>query len=212
MLFMRSVFGIALMTAMINTKLKRDTWDSVTRDKVGSLVFKTLASSTTNIIQYSVTKYIPLTIISIVINMAPIFVFILAFFILKEVIKRYDLMMMLLTLVGILTVILGSEKEKKDSDEESPMPMLVLYLLLLSNPMLSAGGQVAMRKMGKFNDSVVSWYLQWSVGISSAIVMLAFSQSFSIYSEFDWISWMLAFATGVTSVLSETVRFKAFKL
>ena len=50
MLFMRSVFGIALMAAMINIRLKRDTWDSVTRDKVGSLVFKTLASSTTNII------------------------------------------------------------------------------------------------------------------------------------------------------------------
>ena len=46
--------------------------------------------------------------------MAPIFVFILAFFILKEAIKRYDLFMMLLTLCGILAVILGSDKEKKD--------------------------------------------------------------------------------------------------
>ena len=50
MLFMRSVFGIALMAAMINIRLKRDTWDSVTRDKVGPLVLKTLANSTTNII------------------------------------------------------------------------------------------------------------------------------------------------------------------
>ena len=71
-------------------------------------------------------KYIPLTIISIVLNMAPIFVFLLAFFILKEVIKRYDLMMMFLTLVGILMVFLGNEKEKKDSDDEAPMPMYVL--------------------------------------------------------------------------------------
>ena len=140
MLFMRSVFGILLMAAIINTKLKRETWDSVTRDKVGLLVLKTLASSTTNIIQYSITKYIPLTIISIVINLAPIFVFLLAFFILKEVIKRYDFIMLLFTLVGILTVILGIEKEKMDSDKESPLPMLILYLLLLSNPMLPAGG------------------------------------------------------------------------
>ena len=36
------------------------------------------------------------------------------FFILREVIKRYDLFMMLLTLCGILAVILGSDKEKKD--------------------------------------------------------------------------------------------------
>ena len=50
MLLMRSVFGIGLMAALINVRLKRDTWDSVTRDKVGSLAFKTLASSTTNIV------------------------------------------------------------------------------------------------------------------------------------------------------------------
>ena len=140
MLFIRSVFGIVLMAMIINVRLKRDTWDRVTRDKVGSLVLKTLTNSTTNIIQYTVTKYIPLTIISIVINMAPLFVFTFAFFILREVIKRNDMLMMLLTLVGILMVILGSEKEKKDSDEDLPMPMIVLYLLLLCNPMLSAGG------------------------------------------------------------------------
>ena len=90
--------------------------------------------------------------------------------------------------------------------------MFVLYLLLLSNPMLSAGGQVAMRRMGKFNDSVISWYLQWSVGISSTIVMLSFGTPWSIYGEFDWFSWVLSFLTGATSVFSETVRFKAFKL
>ena len=50
MLLMRSVFGILLMAGMMNVKLKRDTWDSVTRDKVGSLLFKTVASSLTNII------------------------------------------------------------------------------------------------------------------------------------------------------------------
>ena len=50
MLLMRSVFGILLMAGMINVRLKRDTWDSVTRDKVGSLLVKTFASSTTNII------------------------------------------------------------------------------------------------------------------------------------------------------------------
>ena len=50
MLLMRSVFGLLLMAGMMNVKLKRDTWDSVTRDKFGSLLFKTLASSLTNII------------------------------------------------------------------------------------------------------------------------------------------------------------------
>ena len=114
MLFMRSVFGIGLMAIQINRHLKRDTWDSVTRDQAGSLVFKTFTGTTTNIIQYSVTKFIPLTIISIVSNLAPIIVVVLAFLILKEVIRKFDLAMMLLTLVGIFAVILGGTASTDD--------------------------------------------------------------------------------------------------
>ena len=79
-------------------------------------------------------------------------------------------------------------------------------------PFLSAGGTIAMRQMKKFNDSVVSWYLQWAVLVSSAIVMLIQGLSFSIYREFDWQSWVLSILTAATSVYSETMRFKALKL
>ena len=35
LLFMRSVLGIGMMLLMLNKNLKKDTWDSVTRDKLG---------------------------------------------------------------------------------------------------------------------------------------------------------------------------------
>ena len=143
--------------------------------------------------------------------MAPIFVFILAYLLLKEAISRYDLVMMLLTLTGILCVVLGGNNEEKKEVEDSAVPILVLYILLFSNPILSGGGQVAMRSMGKVNDAVIAWYLQISVLIFSAIIMLIFGQSFTIYSEFDWISWLLSLAMAATSVFSESFRFKAFK-
>ena len=88
----------------------------------------------------------------------------------------------------------------------------MLYILLFCNPFLSAGGTIAMRKMTKFSDAVVSWYLQWSVLASSAIIMVATGLSFTIYGQWDWYSWLLAFLTGATSVYSETFRFKALKL
>ena len=81
-------------------------------------------------------------------------------------------------------------------------------------PFLSAGGTIAMRSMKKFNDSVVSWYLQWAVLITCAIVMLIQgpADSFSVYKDFDWQSWVLSILTAATSVYSETMRFKALKL
>lgn len=212
MLFMRSIFGIFLMMIQLNVNVKKETIDGVSRDKVSSLIFKTFTGTTTNMINYSVTKFIPLTIISVVANLAPIIVVVLAFLILKEVIRKFDLLMMMLTLLGIFGVIFGGDNENEDTDETPLFPYFVLYILLMINPFLSAGGTIAMRKMSKFSDSVVSWYMQWSVLISSAIIMAATGLSFTIYGDWDWYSWVLAFLTGATSVYSETMRFKALKL
>ena len=84
MLFMRSVIGVVIMIFMVNFKLKKLTWDEIKGDGVGSLVFKTFTGTMTNIINYSLTKYLPLTIISVVSNMSPIIVIVLAYLILKE--------------------------------------------------------------------------------------------------------------------------------
>lgn len=148
-----------MMTIQLNIHLKRDTWDTVTRDSVGSLIFKTAASTATNIINYSVSKYLPLTIISIVSNLAPIIVVVLAFLILKETIRKFDLLMLVLTLVGIFGVILTGDDENTGERAEPEMPYFVLYILLMLNPFLSAGGTIATRKMKKFNDNVIGWYL-----------------------------------------------------
>ena len=91
--------------------------------------------------------------------MAPIFAFILAYVLLKEAISKYDLVMMLLTLIGIIFMVLGGHNDDMKEDEDSAVPILVLYILLFSNPILTGGSQVAMRNMGKLNDSVVAWYL-----------------------------------------------------
>ena len=105
MLFIRSAIGLVIMAAIMNKNIKKHTWDSVTKDKVGSLIFKTFTGTTTTIIVNIATKYIPLTIIAVVSNLAPIVVVILAFLILKEQVRRFDVLMMLLSLVGIFTII-----------------------------------------------------------------------------------------------------------
>ena len=86
---------------------------------------------------------------------------------------------MLLTLGGIFGVIVGGKEENAteeatlegEEQKESSMQLFEMYILLISTPFLSAGGQVAMRKMTKFNDSVVSWYLQWTTLFTSAVIM-----------------------------------------
>ena len=64
---------------------------------------------TTNIINFSISKFIPLTIISIFNNLSPIIVVVLAFLILKEVIRKFDVFMIALSLVGIFGVVFGAD-------------------------------------------------------------------------------------------------------
>ena len=181
MFFMRSCMGIAIMTLHVNVNLKKETWDCVTLAASGPLAFKTGASVATNLIQFSITKFLPATIISIVSNLAPILVVILAFLILKEQIRKFDVLMIILTLVGIFVIILGGDDSEESSKAEPSFPMWVCYLLLFFNPFLSAGGTIAMRKMPKFGDATVGWYLQWSTGIVALILILALGEGFSIY-------------------------------
>ena len=143
--------------------------------------------------------------------MVPIVVVVLAFLILLEKIRKFDLLMVFLPLVGIFVIILGGDDSNSEK-AEPPFPMWIIYAILLLIPFLSAGGTIAMRKMAKFSDAVVSWYLQWATLITAFILILCLNEGFTIFGKFDIWSWVWAFGAGVTSVYSETMRFKALKL
>ena len=211
MFFSRSCMGMIIMAIHQNRNLKKEVFDSIEWRKSFPLGFKTLAGVATNLIQFSVTKFIPATIISIVANTAPIMVLIMAFFILKENVRKYDVLMIALTLIGIFTIILGADNSNSEKPEPS-FPMWVLYILLFIYPCLSAGGIIAMRKMPKFRDAVVSWYLQVGTLITATIMIFVLSEGFAIFAVFSFWDWALVFGTGFTSVYSETVRFKALQL
>lgn len=87
-----------------------------------------------------------------------------------------------------------------------------MYVALFFNPVLSAFGTISMRKMKKFHESVVSFYLNLGVGITSLIVIGIERRGFKEITEFDWQSWLLCIGIGLTGVMSQTARFRALKL
>ena len=107
MLLMRSSFALGIMIIAYNIRLKKAVWDGVNRTNVGPLIFRTIQGSTANIISLSLNKYLNLTIISIVTNMSPLISMVLAYLILKEKIKGFEVFMLFMTIVGILVVIVG---------------------------------------------------------------------------------------------------------
>ena len=97
----------------------------------------------------------------------------LAYFLLKESIKCFELIVLLLSLAAVLTFSLF-EDTGGDSEEgaKTSIPMWLSYFLLALSPLLSSGGIIAMRKMKKFHEAVVSWYLNWMLLFSSTTMIL----------------------------------------
>ena len=78
-------------------------------------------------------------------NIAPLVVIVMAFLILKEEIRKFDWLIMILTLIGTFAVILGGNTTASDEEIQPAVPYFVLYILLMLVPLLSASGMIAMR-------------------------------------------------------------------
>lgn len=213
MLLMRSAFALLMQVIVVNKSLKPAVWDGVDRASVGPLVFRSMQGTLTNIINYSVTKYLPLTLIAIVNNMGPLIAVILAFFILKERLKCFELLMICLTVVGVFIVVFFQNPDQSTTSAQASQALTyVLYGLMFINPILTAGGTISMRKMKKFHEAVVSFYLNLSIGVTSLVLVLVMGWGFDAIVAFDWVSWMLSFGTGFFALTSQTCRFMALKL
>ena len=176
------------------------------------LIFRTIQGTISNSINYSVNKFIPASIIAVVNQLSPIATVVLAFFILKEVIKAFDCGIMAINLAAILLTIIF--EKPGNSDLATPnISMWIIYALLVINPFLSSAGTIAMRKMKKFSEYVVSWYLNWGIFLSS-MGLLAATQTnnmFLTFEYFTWYSWVVGIASGVLGTLQNVFRFKALK-
>ena len=91
--------------------------------------------------------------------------------------------------------------------------MWIIYALMLINPFLSSGGTIAMRKMKKFSEYVVSWYMNWCILLTSLAILLGTmgNQAFDTFGHFNWQSWAVLVTAGVFNVVQGVFRFKALK-
>ena len=172
MLLMRSAIALTTMVVWLNCGLKKAVWNGIKRDQISALIFRSTQGAVTNIISYSCTKYLPLTVIAIISNLGPSVTVVLAYMVLKEKIKGFEMVIMFLSLAAtIVFSLFGNAKEDK-GEATSSLPIWVFYAALAVNPILSSSGTIAMRKMKKFHEAVVSWYLNWVLLLTSVAFIL----------------------------------------
>ena len=170
MLVGRSVVGIIVMALLYNVGLKEAVWDGITRDTVSPLVFRSFQGAAVQTINYGTTKYLVLTAIAIITSLNPLVTVVMAYLILKEKIQRFEIGVLFFSVIAIIAFSITGDSEEALS--KSSTPIWVYYIALSTVPFLAAGGTIAMRKMKKFHEAVVSWYLNLALLGSSLIVVL----------------------------------------
>lgn len=62
---------------------------------------------------------------------------------------------------------------------------------MIFNPFLGAGGTIVMRKMKKFHEAVVAFYLNWSIMLTNLLIVVVFGLGFQPIWNYSWYSWLI---------------------
>ena len=106
---MRSSIAIATMILWLNVGLKKHIYDGITTKNVSPLIFRSIQGTVSNFINYSVTKFIPASINSVISQLCPIVVYVLSRFIFKEELLIFNSIIMGVNFAAIVLTILGEK-------------------------------------------------------------------------------------------------------
>lgn len=93
------------------------------------------------LISYMCIKFFNVSTVGVVCSLTPIFVCIIAYFILGETLKLFDKVSMFFTFGAVMLVICGAKGGESSNTNSSTIALIAL----LAQPVLLAAGAVAMR-------------------------------------------------------------------
>ena len=95
-------------------------------------------------------------------------------------------------------MVLGSQEEEEASGDGSLFSMMTL----LMNPFIIAMGVIAMRQMRKMHESVISCYMNLSLGIIMMIIVFGSGSNLNIIHSFGKVEWIVTVLMSLSVVIS----------
>jgi drug/metabolite transporter (DMT)-like permease len=191
------------MLLWVNVNLKSLLYDQVERSNFWSLVFRCVQGGLSVQIGFLSVKFFDVSTVGLVCSLTPVLVCFLAWLLLGETIKMFDLVALGIVITAVSLVILG-ENEAQSVKED--------YVCLLSQPLLLAGGAVSMRMMRKMPEKTVSTYLNFTLAIALFFIILwEGGDAFGFMLEFDLTTWLLITLAGLLSILIQVIKFLSFR-
>jgi drug/metabolite transporter (DMT)-like permease len=112
---------------------------------------------------------LPLSLLMIVVQTNPFWTALLAYFMAREIIQRFELIGMVLSFIGVIAISLYNPKQTEISDNSNQRVSGILFAFFVA--WLYAGGFVLSRKL-KETPSVIVLFANGIVGMPTAAIWL----------------------------------------
>ena len=154
-------------------------------------------------------KYLPMSKASIIVNLAPMIVPVVAYFILKESISIIDIFSLIFGFLGWLMVNLTSlENSKNNAYEDMQLIGVALCAVALLSRVLVP---ITLRLLSTHIQPILApVYFSFGVSISSIIWLFIFPDSFS-FENWNFVSIILFFLSGISNYFEQRLMTLAYK-
>ena len=213
LLYARSIIANISIAVWLRGDLKRVTYDEVVGQHNKELSFRSAQSAWANMIKTISQKYISLTLVSVIANLAPPLTVVMALLLLGEGLRMFEGVLMTLQLGCAMLVLFGAPGTDYGAPSSNVWMRNFMYMLCVFNAVTSAVGNIAMRQMKKFRGVVTAWYGGWAMMLFSFLaVSISGNYGVTAFYTFSAWSWFLLLINGVTATGEQVAQFKAYSL
>ena len=107
--FVRGLCSVILSLLMSFRNLKHELYDCIDRSNLPSLVFRCMQGALSVLISFFCIKYFDVSTVGIVCSLTPLFVCLLAYFMLGERLKRFDQFAIVFVVACVCLVMVGAD-------------------------------------------------------------------------------------------------------
>lgn len=210
LLFYRSLFALGFLFLYTFYKLREVMVTPINRQSYKSLIFRIGQQDISYYIKFNSLVYFSICTFNVISNLSPGITMLMAVFMLGEKIKARDIIMLTLATISATFIIVGYDAASTDDDSATgavdpnyfELKHIALGLLLL-NPLLTAGGMIATRKMKKFPETTVNTYMNLSMSIVfGTSIAVNPNLHFNVIKYFDGVCWFYILSMGLFVVFS----------
>lgn len=208
--FLRCLTQVLFLAILINKQAKWILWDCVPRELVSSLIIRILLGNANFYLVMMALKHLPVVVVTVVGNTAPLLTVIFGGVFLGEKITKIEVMCLCIAFSGVYVLLTSDKNEKTESSKETNIEITYL-LMLLGIPILVALQNVLLRHMRGLHEYTVASYIILTGGIMYGICAVLLENDHSIGSTLSANGYGILAMAGFFGIFALVAKSKAFK-